>query len=146
MVEGEGSLKPVKFRIPFIPPSMNDIYYHIKDHYANYTYILKPEVRLWKTKAKEYVPVFEVPVNQPIYINWTAVRSWRYQSGAAKRFDITNLQKVLMDAISEKIGVDDCLIWDSRCTKQHSEKDEFVEVEMGVYKTGVLNAEINRTG
>lgn len=134
MTEVGGSPKSIKFRIPSIPPSMNDIYYHIKDHYGRYQYVLKGDVRLWKTKAKEYIPPFQVDPCQLLYINWVAVRSWYYQNGKPKVFDLTNLEKVLMDAITEQIGVGDHLVWDTKRTKLHSDSQEYVDVEVGYYE------------
>lgn len=129
-----GSPKSIKFRIPSIPPSVNDLYYHIKDHYARYTYVLKPEVRLWKTKAKEYVPPFAITAGQLFFFNWVAVNDWYYQNGKPRRYDLFNLQKVLVDAVCEKIGVDDCCLWASTdVRKVHSPSEQYIEVELGHY-------------
>lgn len=136
MSDQGGSLKPkvIKFRIPSLPASMNDIYYHIKDHYGRYQYVLKGEVRLWKTQAKEYVPTlsFIDPPPVKVYFNWTAVGSWYYKNGKVKKSDLTNLEKVLIDAVCEKLGIDDSFIWDTRRKKLHSESEEYLDCELGL--------------
>lgn len=133
MSEVESSPKSIKFRIPSIPPSCNDLYYHIKDHYARYQYVLKPEVRLWKTQAKEYVPPFAIDPGQLFYFNWVAVNNWRYDSGKPKRYDLFNLEKVLVDAVCEKLGIDDCCLWESyQRAKIHSPSKQYIEAEIGI--------------
>ncbi len=134
----EVSPKSIKFRIPSIPPSMNDIYYHIKDHYGRYTYVLKGEVRLWKTKAKEYVPPFAIDPGQLFYFNWTATNDWCYSSGKSRRYDLFNLEKVLVDAVCEKLGVDDCNLWESHYRRKvHSTTEQYIEAEIGIIEPSI---------
>lgn len=139
MIEGEGSPKlngeSIKFRIPSIPPSMNDIYWHIKGHFGEYKYVLKNEVRLWKTQTKEFIPPFaSINPTRPFYFNWSAVNNWYYKNGKPLRLDLTNLEKVLIDAVCEKLGVGDELIWDTRRTKIHSPTQSFIDAEIGYYQ------------
>jgi len=138
MVEG-GSPKSINFRIPSLPPSVNNLYYHIKGHFGEYQYVLKPEVRLWKTKAKEFIPLFK-PVDHPtglLYLHFTAVASWYYKNGSIKRRDVANFDKVIVDTVFEKLGIGDEFVWDRRCTKRHSETEEYVEVELGYFDQGL---------
>jgi len=134
MVDG-GSPNSIRFRIPSIPPSMNDIYYHIKGHFGEYQYVLKPEVRLWKTNAKQFIPPWK-PIDHPtglFYFNWTAVNDWYYKNGKVKKFDLTNLEKVLIDSVCEKLGIGDEFIWDTRRNKIHSPAEAYIDVEIGYY-------------
>lgn len=124
----------IRFLIPLLPPSMNDIYYHIKGHFGEYQYVLKPEVRLWKTQAKEYVPTFKPNPHHPtglFYFNWVAVGDFYYKNGKVRRRDLTNLEKVLIDAVCEKLGVGDEFIWSTQRTKRHDEKKSHIEAEFG---------------
>ena len=141
MSEIGGSPKSIKFRIPSLPPSMNDIYWHIKDHRGEYQYVLKNEVRLWKSKAKEFVPVFK-PISHEtglLFIHWTATNNWYYQNGKVKRHDVANLDKVIVDAVFEKIGIGDEYVWDRRCTKIHSDTEQYLDIELGYYDNAIKN-------
>lgn len=120
----------LRFRIPSLPASMNAIYqimFHLKQVQ------MKPEVRAWKTQAKQFVPKWVLP--KDIETGFLRLKlefhgSWFYKNGKARRIDLPNLQKITVDVIAEKLGFDDCMIWDVSLRKVQDEK-EFVECELG---------------
>jgi Holliday junction resolvase RusA-like endonuclease len=92
----------ITFTIPLLPPSVNALYQII---YGQRRVILKPEVVAWKTKAKEYVPVWHpsglVRVDVVYYYNWFT------KDGELRNVDTQNFQKPLIDMIANKQGWND---------------------------------------
>lgn len=129
----------VNFVIPSLPPSVNSLYQII---FAQRRVEMKPDVRIWKTKAKEYIPRFGTsflfdPSADPgirdniiLSIKCTFTYNWFYKNRRLKKFDTQNLLKVLCDAIAEKCGFDDSLIKSGSWDSVHSEDREMVEVEV----------------
>lgn len=121
----------LRFRIPSLPASMNAIYqimFHLKQVQ------MKPEVRLWKTQAKMFVPPWK-PINADGFLKIKLVfhGDWFFKNGKVRKIDLPNLQKIVVDAIAEKLGFDDCMIWDVEL-KKVQDKSDFVEVELGFVK------------
>ena len=104
----------VRFVIPSLPPSVNALHNVI---WSQRRVELKPEVRAWRSQAKQYIPRVtlgcsflrvDVVVHYPFY----------HANGKLRIFDSHNLLKPLLDVIAEKIGVNDnCMkagSWDSK--------------------------------
>ena len=115
----------VKFCIPFLPPSVNTIYQII---FSQRRVELKPDVRTFKTRAKEYVPRFN-PEGKLVTADFIFTYNFYYKNGKLKKFDTQNLLKVLCDAIAEKCGFDDSLIKAGSWESVHSDVKEQVEVK-----------------
>lgn len=94
-----------RFAIPFLPPSMNSMYNVL---FGLRRVELKPEVRLWKTKAKEYIPQL-VPHKDSYLFKLDVVFYYNlfFKNGKLKKVDTQNLMKVLIDAVAEKNGIGD---------------------------------------
>jgi Holliday junction resolvase RusA-like endonuclease len=126
MDSGWRVLEEKRFVIPFIPPSVNTIYQII---FSQRRVEMKPEVRLWKTKAKEYIPNLTPFEDSHLFsIDVKYYYDWYYKNGRFKKFDTANLLKILIDAIAEKCGFDDSRVkvgsWESYHTT--SERVEVV--------------------
>ena len=117
----------IRFTIPSLPASVNAIYQII---YSLRRVEMKPEVRSWKTKAKEYIPRFNTIPNTVLRVDTTFIYNWYYLNGKLRKFDTHNLLKVLCDAIAEKIGVDDSLMKEGSWRSIHSKVEELVQVEV----------------
>ena len=66
---------------------------------------MKPEVRLWKTQAKEYVPMMTPLSDSHLFqVDMIFFYNFFYLNGKMKNFDSQNLMKVLCDCIAEKNG------------------------------------------
>ena len=101
--------KTVTFVIPFLPPSSNAIYQVL----YNFRRIqLKPSVAMWKSKAKEYIPKIDIRDKCRISVALTFCGGWYYKNGNMKREDLPNLIKIVIDAIAEKQGWDDKIVWE----------------------------------
>lgn len=97
----------VQFVLPSLPMSINALYQII---YSQRKVELKPECRSWKTKAKQYVPVFKVSEGSTLQLDVVFSFPWYHKNGKLRKFDSQNLLKLLIDAVSEKVGIDDSRI------------------------------------
>ncbi len=95
------------FKIPDLPESINSLYkinYHTKQVY------MSNAGRAYKMKVKMYMPSFKAKETK-YSIRMDFNGHWLYKNGKNKRADIQNLTKVLIDAVFERIGVDDSYIY-----------------------------------
>jgi len=105
MKTGWEELESKKFVIPFLPPSMNSMY-NVMFNLRRVE--LKPEVRLWKTKAKEYIPLLTPKENSYLFkLDAVFMYNFFFKNGKFRKVDSQNLIKVLIDAVAEKNGFGD---------------------------------------
>jgi hypothetical protein len=109
-VSGQG--QQLRFTIPSLPPSVNALHQII---YSQRRVELKPEVRRWRTTAKEYVPRCQWR-SQSSIIRVDIIAYYRMftSEGKLREFDTQNLLKPLIDLIAEKQG------WNDRRAKSGS--------------------------
>lgn len=94
-----------RFTIPLLPPSVNSLHQVI---WAQRRVELKPEIRQWKYRAKEYVTRVEWSSPQSIIRVDVVVHYRMFTSeGKLREFDTQNLLKPLIDLIAEKQGWND---------------------------------------
>lgn len=118
-----GELK--QFIIPFLPPSMNSMYNII---FAQRRVELKPEVRLWKTKAKEYIPQLSASKDSYLFrLDVVFYYNFFFKNGKLRKVDSQNLMKVLIDAIAEKNGIGDEYFKFGSYESYHDETQERAE-------------------
>jgi hypothetical protein len=124
----DGSRNSVSFRLLSLPGSVNSIYefgYTINSPRPQHR--LKPEWSMWASKAKPYIPSFRIAKNSIIRIDRCYFYPWFYGNGNWRKADAANMDKLLLDVVSQKIGVDDCMF---KCGMMDSRdsQDRFVEV------------------
>lgn len=107
-----------------LPPSINQVY---KIAYkARHTY--KSDVaKKFEYQCKLFVPVnneFKEQEKLRTYIELHG--SWYFKNGNMRRKDLQNMDKVLVDAIFDKLGIDDSQIWDHHLIKVESEDEKTV--------------------
>ena len=112
--------------IPTLPPSVNSLYNVL---FSMRRVELKPEVRLWKTQAKEYIPTLRVKESAHISFNAWFEGAWRHGNGKLKKRDVQNMTKCLIDCVAEKVGFDDSQVWAASSYKVEAEKEQ-VRVEL----------------
>ena len=118
----------VRFRLPGVPPSVNAIYSII---HAQRKVYMKPEVRKYKNDMKMIVPLWRtVEGNEVLGMEVGVYRDWYYKKGTMMRLDVQNMGKVLVDLIAEKMGFNDCQIWQFGMKKVQDWHKEFVEVRL----------------
>lgn len=122
----DNSLAPgFHFLIPKWPPSVNSLYNVI---FSQRRVELKPEVRLWKTQAKELIPAWKELRNSDklLRVELDFYGSWWHANGRLKKTDVQNMVKVTLDALAEKNGFDDSQVFECTERKRASLK-EYIE-------------------
>lgn len=105
MKDGWKTGESKRFVIPFLPPSMNSMYNVM---FALRRIELKPEVRLWKTKVKEYIPILHSAEDSFLFkLDVVLYYNFFFKNGKLRKVDSQNMLKVLIDAIAEKNGMGD---------------------------------------
>lgn len=107
--------------IPLAPLSVNSLYQII---FSQKRTQLKPEARFWKTQAKSHIPHLtalgrEDTLHLQLDIHLT---SWYYKNGHIREFDLQNLEKLAIDAIFEKLGRSDALVFKKTTEKVESNR------------------------
>lgn len=127
---GEPETRRISFTIPSLPPSINSLYNVL---FSLRKVELKPEARLWKSRAKEYIPKHEIGEQERVSISFLFYANWLSKDGKILKKDVTNREKLVLDAISEKCGWDDSQVWARSVNKVQSEK-EMVKVDLFVMR------------
>ena len=120
----------IKFKLTSVPPSVNSLYNVI---FSMKKVEMKPEVRLWKSKAKMQIPLWKpskLGDSGFLYFKMDVYTNLFHKNESVRKFDVMNMEKVCIDAVCEKIGLDDKFIVDCHTRKIQAEK-EYVEVEIG---------------
>lgn len=100
-----GNGREYQFTIPLLPPSVNSLHQVI---YSQRRVELKPEIRQWKYRAKEYVPRCEwLSASSVIRVDVVVHYRMFTTAGKLKEYDTQNLLKPLIDLIAEKQGWND---------------------------------------
>jgi len=109
------------FLIPTVPISVNEIYQI--NHRQRRVY-LHPKALLFKTQAKMFMPPKPPWLKErtKLYLMIIIFNNLYFKNGNVRKYDLQNLEKILIDAISEKYGHDDCYIW-KKVTKKSHETD-----------------------
>lgn len=66
------------------------------------------------------MPALKFPKDSKFSISMQFHSNWKYKNGNNKRADIQNLIKILIDAIFEKLGVDDSYVYHLEALKIQS--------------------------
>lgn len=104
-IDSGSSGRECRFTIPSLPPSVNALHQII---YSQRRVELKPEVRQWRHRAKEYVPRIQW-LSESSIIRVDTVFYYRLFTldGKFRIFDTQNVLKPLIDLIAEKQGWND---------------------------------------
>lgn len=117
----------LRFRIDSVPPSYNR---HFKIAYGMRQVYLSQEAKLFKTKVKCSMPAVNVYDDELFSIHIHIHSNWYYKNGRVKKHDIQNLDKLLIDAIFEKLGVDDSRLFEVTLRKVQNATEGFTMVEL----------------
>lgn len=114
----------VRFTLPALPPSVNALYQII---YSERRVELKPEVRRWKTAAKERMPPWSLrSPDSLICIDAVFYYDFYHANGNLRDFDTHNLMKALIDAIAERYGFRDKRVKRAPCDSYHSKQERAI--------------------
>jgi endodeoxyribonuclease RusA len=109
------AVNEVRFTIPLAFPSVNSLHQII---YSQRKVELKPEVRRWRSDAKQHIPRF-IPRSESSLLRADVVFHYPFYhaNGKLREFDTHNAVKPLLDVIAEKLGFNDKRVksgsWDS---------------------------------
>jgi Holliday junction resolvase RusA-like endonuclease len=121
-------MNEMKFLIPSLPGSMNSLYNVI---FSMKRIEMKPEARLWKTQAKGYIPPWKPTKENPFMgIDCKFMFNVYFKNGKVRKIDTQNMMKLVIDAVSEKIGVDDAYFKAGSWSTEHNTDKESVEVKI----------------
>lgn len=97
----------VSFCLPSLPVSVNGLYCVI---WSQKRVELKPEARNWKTEAKGKMPPWEHTPGASIRVDAHFEFPRFHKNGRYRIKDVSNLLKLLLDAVAERYGFDDSVI------------------------------------
>ena len=135
LVAGKTEKVCLSFTIPSLPPSSNSLYNVL---FRLRRVELKPEARLWKSRAKEFTPPFKVGASDWVDVSIILSGNWLSKEGKIRKVDVTNREKLILDAICEKQGWDDSQVWCRRICKSQDVKKEFVSITL-MLSDGILS-------
>jgi len=92
---------------------------------------LKPEVRLWKTEMKAFIPPWVEVEQRRLWIALDFHGNWETMAGKVRVVDLQNMVKVTVDVIAEKLKFNDSLIFEQRRLRKIQSDEKKIEVELG---------------
>jgi hypothetical protein len=115
-----------EFRIDGLPTSYNkafQIIWGLKECH------LSPEAHAYKNRVKMSVPATE-EITGTLRIDIAYHYDFYYKNGKLKKIDTSNCDKLLIDAICERLGCDDSIIKERQVKDYHNDKEEYVIVKI----------------
>ena len=112
--------------IPLEAPSMNSLLQIIWHQHRLET---RPEIRLFRTRFKQFLPVWKPSSEAWFAITFRFHEPWLYANGKLKHKDAPNLIKCCLDALCEHYGIDDARVFHLTCEKVLS-PDPKIEVTL----------------
>lgn len=117
----------IKFSLPVSPVSCNSLY-NVMFNLRRVE--LKPEIRMWKTQVKQFVPVWKTDKTGYLFFNVDVYTETLFKNGKVRKLDLQNMEKALIDAVCEKLGLSDEFIFEKHTRKIQANKDR-IDVEVG---------------
>ena len=117
----------LEFSISGLPPSYNR---HFQIIYALRECHLTPEAHLFKNRVKMSIPPYEFKEDAKLVIEIEYHANFVCKNGKNRKIDLQNLDKLLIDAIFEKLGIDDSMIWHMTAEKIQSIASEKTVVRL----------------
>ena len=121
----------IEFKVPFIPPSANKIYWI---NYNERRVYLSEEARNFKTAVKSFMPLWEVDPSVYLRFDISIYDNWYTKEGSVRKRDIQNLDKIIIDACCERLGIGDERVWERTIRKLSDDKlkDGFTVVKIEI--------------
>ena len=109
------------FLVPMLPVSVNQLY--MINHRQRSVY-LNPKALLFKSQAKMCMPPKPgwLKADTKVELLMVIFSNLYYKNGKVKKFDLQNLEKIVIDAVSEKYGHDDCYVWKKVSKKSNEDR------------------------
>lgn len=115
------------FKVPGRCPSYNMSF---KINYGLRQTYLTREARQFKEKVVIYSPPISVPEDRLLILEIKVVQSWIYKNKKLRKQDVQNMDKLIIDGLCKKLGIDDSFVQKSTIEKVHSPTEEYVEIKV----------------
>jgi len=115
-----------EFRVNGLPISYNR---HFQIVWGIKQCQLSPEAHAYKNRVKMSMP----PTNKiegQLRIDIAYHYNFYYKNGKLKKIDTANCDKILIDAICERLGCDDSIIKERQVRDYHNDKEEYTFVRI----------------
>lgn len=124
--------KTIKFTLPSLPPSVNSLY---AIYWRERRVELKPEARRYKSDMQTFIPRYTLTPGAYLHLDMEFHYPYLYQNLKLRVFDAPNMQKLLQDAVAQKLGIDDKHIkdWSGRSV---DDEREYVVVTLSEVANG----------
>ena len=115
----------MRYRIPFLPPSLNQIYHPTVGKDGKLKIYKSEEAKRFKKDASFFLPKHLVKGKVAVYIRF-------FIAEKPEKKDLDNLLKLTLDAIEGRLIENDNQVWELTCHKYEVEekKEEGVEIEV----------------
>lgn len=119
-----------KAKIGIKVPSMNSIY---QVNHRQRSVYMHPQVRVFKTQFKLQLPKCELDlVDKKLQLKLNFLGNWYFKNGKMRKLDLQNLEKVVIDALAERLDFGDEYIWHKVSSKVQESDWEGVELQLKV--------------
>jgi len=116
----------VSFTLPSLPGSLNVLYELNRPDSGLPRKRLKAEWALWISNMMPYVPAFRVQENSILRIDRCYYLPWFYRNGHWRKVDVVNMDALLFNLISRKIGIDDLYVKQGFMDSRDSNKNKVI--------------------
>lgn len=130
------SANSVSFELPSLPGSLNDLYELNRPDSGLPRKRLRSEWALWVSRMMPFIPPFSIAETSVLRVDRCYYLPWFYGNGRWRKVDVVNMDALLFNLVTRKIGVDDSLVKtgmlnsvDSHLNKVHVTLTEVVEAE-----------------
>lgn len=119
----------VSFTLPALPGSLNDLYEINRPDSGLPRKRLRGEWALWVSRMTPLVPAFEIRPSSVLRVDRTYYLPWFYSNKRWRRVDVINMDALLFNLVTRKIGVDDSRV---KCgwLDSHDSQNPRVEITM----------------
>jgi hypothetical protein len=117
----------ISFTLPSLPGSLNDLYELNRHDSGLPRKRLRSEWALWVTKMMPLVPAFTIQPNSVLRIDRCYCLPWFAKNGRWRKVDVVNMDALLFNLVTRKIGVDDLYVKQGYLDSRNSQENK-VEV------------------
>lgn len=100
----------VSFTLPSLPASLNVLYELNRPDSGLPRKRLKAEWSLWVSRMMPFIPAFTMQPNSILRVDRKYFTSWFYGNGKWRKTDVVNMDALLFNLVTRKIGIDDSLV------------------------------------
>lgn len=100
----------VSFELPSLPGSLNDLYEFNRSDSGLPRKRLRSKWAMWVSMMFPYVPAFSIAPNSVLRIDRCYYLPWFYGNGNWRKIDVVNMDALLFNLVSRKIGIDDLYV------------------------------------